>query len=74
MDKPAQKYSVDELSMPLDHHLPKIISQKGQKKVHSKTCASAAGHSILPFVIFDVKELNLEWTKEEVVGTEDLYY
>ena len=66
--------------MPLDDRPQKIISQKGQKKVRSRTlgnksqitliaCVSAAGHSIPPFVIFDAKGSNLEWTKGEVVGT-----
>jgi len=30
---------------------------------------SAAGHALPPFVIFDAKGLNVEWTKGEVVGT-----
>jgi len=32
MDKPAQIYNVDESGMPLDHHPPKVISQKGKRK------------------------------------------
>ena len=60
--------------MPLDHRPPKIISQKGQKKIRSRTsgnknqitviaCVSATGHALPPFVIFDTKGLNCEWTK-----------
>jgi len=30
---------------------------------------SASGHALPPFVIFDTKGLNPEWTKGEVVGT-----
>ena len=80
MDKPEQIYNVDESGMPLDHRPPKIVSQKGQKKIRSRTsgnksqitviaCVSATGHALPPFVIFDTKGLNREWTKGEVVGT-----
>ena len=30
---------------------------------------SAVGHALPPFLIFDTKGLNHEWTKGEVVGT-----
>ena len=76
MNKPAQIYNVDESGMPLDHCPPKVISEKGQKKVRSRTsgnksqitviaCMSASGHALPPFVIFDTKGLNHEWTKGE---------
>ena len=32
-------------------------------------CVSAVGHVIPPFVIFDAKGLNYQWTVGEVVGT-----
>ena len=59
MNKPAQIYNVDESGMPLDHRPPKVITQKGQKKVCSGTsgnksqitviaCVSAAGHVLPP--------------------------
>ena len=32
-------------------------------------CVSAAGHVILPFVVFDSKGLNYQWTKGEVIST-----
>ena len=35
MEKPAQ--AVDESGLPLDHHPPEVITQKGQKKVCSRT-------------------------------------
>ena len=62
MDHPSHIYNVDERGMPLDHRLPKFVTQKGQKKVHCRTSGnrsqvlligyvSAAGQAILPFVI-----------------------
>lgn len=80
MGNPAQIYNVDESGLPLDHCPAKVVSHKGQKKVCSRTsgnksqitviaCVSAAGHALPPFVIFDAKRLNYEWTKGEVVGT-----
>ena len=74
MNKLAQIYNVDESGMPLDHCPPKVISEKGQKKVCSRTsgnksqitfiaCVGASGHALPPFVIFDTKGLNHEWTK-----------
>ena len=80
LDSPSQIYNVDETGMPLDHRPPKIVTVKGQKKVRSRTsgnksqitviaCVSAVGHVIPPFVIFDSKGLNYQWTKGEVVGT-----
>ena len=80
MKNPAQIYNVDETGMPLDHHPPKVVAIKGQKKVRSRTsgnksqvtviaCVSATGHTLPPFVIFDAKSLNMEWTRGEVAGT-----
>ena len=80
MDSPAQIYNVDETGMPLDHRPPKIITKKGQKKIRYRTtrnkyqitvigCISATGQAIPPFVIFDAKSLNVEWTVGEVPGT-----
>ena len=57
MDKPEQIYNVDESGMPLDHRPPKVVSQKGQKKVRSRTsgnksqiCVSATGHMHFPLL------------------------
>ena len=80
MDSPSQIYNVDETGMPLDHRPPKIVTKRGQKKVCSRTsgdksqvtviaCVSATGHVIPPFVIFDAKGLNYEWTRGQVPGT-----
>ena len=80
LNNPSQIYNVDEMGMPLDHHPPKIVTTRGQKKVRCRTsgnrsqitviaCVSAVGQVIPPFVIFDSKSLNQQWTKGEVVGT-----
>jgi len=80
LDKPNQIYNVDETGMPLDHRPPKVVAQRGQKKVRCRTsgnrsqvtviaCVSATGHSIPPYVIFDAKGMNYEWMKGEVPGT-----
>ena len=79
-DKPGQVYNVDETGMPLDHRPPKVLAVKGQKKVRYCTsgnksqitvigCVNATGTAIPPFVIFDAKSLNTEWTEGEVPGT-----
>ena len=80
LDSPDRIYNVDETGMPLDHRPPKVVTKRGQKKVRTRTsgnkaqitviaCVSAAGQAIPPFVIFDAKGLNHEWTKGEIVGT-----
>lgn len=66
--------------MPLEHRAPKIVAGKGNIKVQYPTsgnksqitvirCVSASGHAIPPFVIFDAKSLNKEWTTGEVPGS-----
>ena len=73
-------YNVDETGMPLNHRAPKVVTQKGQKKVRVQTtgdksqitvvgCASATGQVIPPYVIFDTATLNVAWTEGEVPGT-----
>jgi len=80
LNKPNHIYNVDEMGMPFDHHPPKVVTCRGQKKVRSRTsgnkakvtviaCVSATGQAITPFVIFDAKMLNHDWTKGEVPGT-----
>ena len=32
-------------------------------------CINAIGQALPPFIIFDAKNLNIEWTKGEVPGT-----
>ena len=80
MESPGQIYNVDETGMPLDHRPPKVVTLRGQKKVRCRTsgnksqitvigCVSASGQAIPPFVIFDCKRLNKQWTYGEVNGT-----
>ena len=80
LKSPSQLYNIDKMGMPLDHCPPKVVTVRGQKKVRSRTsgnksqimviaCASAAGHVIPPFIIFDAQGLNYHWTVGEVVGT-----
>ena len=63
--------------MPLDPKPPKIVAQKGQKKVRYRTSgkknqitvlgyAKAVGQSQPPFVIFDDNQLNPRWTRGHV--------
>ena len=63
--------------MPLNHHAPKVVTQKGQKKVRVRTtgdksqitivgCPSASGQVIPLHVIFDTATLNVAWTEGEV--------
>ena len=67
---------VDETGMPLDHRPPK----RGHKKVRYRTagnksqitvigCVSATGHAVPPFVIWNAKSMNKEWSAGEVPGT-----
>lgn len=74
MKSPGQIYNVDESGMPLDHRAPKVVTQKGQKKVRVRTtgdksqitivgCASASGQVIPPYVNFDTVTMNLAWTE-----------
>ena len=80
MDKPGQIYNVDESGMPFDHRPSRILAKKGKKKVRYRIsgnksqvtvigCVSAAGQAVPPFVIFDAKSLNIEWTRGEVART-----
>ena len=81
MDKPAQIYNADESGMPLDHRPPRVLTKKGQRKLRycivsgNKSqitvvgCVNVTGTTLPPFVIFDAKNLNMEWTKGAVPGT-----
>ena len=80
LNKPAQIYNFDEVGMPLDHQLPRDVVKKGQKKVHYRSsgnksqvtavaCVDAAGSAMPPYIIFDAKILNLDWTEGEIPGT-----
>ena len=78
--EPERIYNVDETGMPLDHRPPKIVTQRGHKKVRYRSagnksqitvigCVSATGHAVPPFVIWDAKSMNKEWTNGEIPGT-----
>lgn len=80
LSSPGQIYNVDETGMPLDHRPPKIVTKRGSKKIWCRTsgnksqitvigCVSATGQSLPPFVIFDTKRLNMDWTIGEIPGT-----
>ena len=80
IEKPAQLYNCDESGMLLEHKLPKIIAEKGAKKVWqissgNKTqitvlaCCSATGQAIHPMVVFSGKKFNHDLSKGEVPGT-----
>ena len=79
-DKPGQIYNMDESGVPLDHCSPRVLARRGQKKVrYSSTgnksqitvvgCMNATGQAIPPFIVFDAKNLNIQWTEGEVPGT-----
>ena len=56
--------------MLLDHYPPKIVTTRGPKKVRCRTSDNKSQITVIaPFVIFDSKSLNQQWTKGEVVGT-----
>lgn len=80
LDKPAQLYNFDEVGMPLDHRSPRILVKKGQKKVRYRSSGNksqvtavvsvnAAGSAMPPYIIFDAKNLNLDWAEGEIPGT-----
>jgi len=79
MNKPSQTYNFDEVGMPLDQRPPHVV-KKGQRKVHYRSsgnknqvtvavCVNAAGNAMPPYVIFDTKNLNIDWTLGEMPGT-----
>ena len=80
MDRPCQIYNVDESGMPLEQRPPRLLVKRGQRKVRYRTsgnksqvtvvgCVNAAGNAMPPFVIFNAKRLNMDWTKGEIPGT-----
>ena len=79
-DHPERIYNMDETGVPLEPRPPKVIAQKGQRKIRYRTsgqkaqitviaCGSATGQIVPPFVIFAAKQLNLLWTHGEVSGS-----
>ena len=77
---PERIYNMDESGMPLDPKPPKVVAVRGQKKVRYHCsgmksqitilgCCSGTGQAMPPFIIFDAKQLNHQWTRGEVPGT-----
>ena len=76
VDKPGQIYNMDESGIPLDHRSPCVLARKGQKKstgnksqITIVRCINANGQALPPFIVFDAKYLNIQWTDGEVPGT-----
>ena len=79
-DRPGNVFNCDETGLPLCPKCPKIVDQIGSKnpshitgntksQITVMACGSAAGYAVPPFVIFDRKTLNPEYTRGEVPGT-----
>ena len=77
---PEAIYNMDETGVPLKPRPPKIVAQKGKKKIRYQTsgqkqqitvigCGSATGQCLPPFVIFAAKQLNHLWTANEGNGS-----
>ena len=71
---PERIYNVDETGTPLDFKTPNIVAKTGSKKVRYRqvtivACASAVGQALAPLVIFNAKNLNPAWTRNEVSGS-----
>ena len=77
IEKPAQLYNCDESGMPLEHKLPKIIAEKGTKKVRQISSGNktqitmlACRSSYTPYgCFFSGKKFNHDLSKGEVPGT-----
>jgi len=80
LDKPHLISTVMKQECPSNQKHPRVIAEVGVKTVSHITsntksqltvlgAVNAAGHYIPPFVIFNRKSLNPEWTKGEVPNT-----
>ena len=80
LDNPAQIYNVDESGVPFDFKTPNVVAEIGSKKIRYRqagkkgqvtivACVNGTGQALPPMVIFDAKNLNYAWTKNEVPGT-----
>ena len=47
----------------------RYCSSGNKSQVTVVACVNEVGQCLPPFIIFDVKNLNLDWTKGEVPGT-----
>ena len=74
-DKPSQIYNMDETGVPLDHRTPRVLKKVRYCSTENKSqitvigCINATGQALPPFIVFDAKNLNLQWTTGEVPGT-----
>ena len=80
MHKPMQLYNCDETGMPLGAYHHKVVAQAGsnptcitsnssKSQVTVLACVSATGVAMPPFVIFQRKTMNQEFTIGEIPGT-----
>ena len=71
---------MDETGVPLEPRPPKVIAQKGKKKIRYQSsgqkqqitvigCGSVTSQCLPPFIIFAAKQLKYLWTRNEVSGT-----
>ena len=80
IDKPIQIFNIDETGLPIDHRPPKIICKTGSKnpacitsgnktQVTIVACVNAAGYSLPPMVIWNLKTMQGDMARGEVRGT-----
>ena len=80
LNKSSNIFNLDESGFPLNPRTLKVLCRKGSRnpvhltgdciaQVTVLACTSAAGYALHPFVIYDRKTLNPEYTIEEVPGT-----
>lgn len=79
-NSPERIYNMDETGVPLDPRPPKVVAEKGKKKVRYRCsglksqitvvgCGSATGQAIPPYIIYAAKQLSPLWMKDEVPGS-----
>ena len=80
LNKPSNIFNLDESGFPLNPRPLKVLCRKGSRnpvhltgdckaQVTVLACTSATGYALPPFVIYDRKTLNPEYTIGEVPGT-----
>ena len=67
---------MDKSGILFDHSSPCVLARKGQKKSTGNKsqitivgCINATGQALPLFIVFDAKNLNIQWTEGEVPGT-----
>ena len=63
----------------VDHRSPCLLTRKGQKsqvlfqwqkfQITVVGCINAIGQALPPFIVFGAKNIRIQWTKGEVLGT-----